>query len=309
MKFDKAYCQELNRAISPYLARDIYFDEESQYYNHKLTFSCEDKDCRVNLVPVIIYRERRSRQALHFRTAPGKTHNSGCDYAFPKETNEGKRQAASSAKGTKKTRYPSVFLLERPKKVKDTNIVAVEEEDTNIEPKNIKSQGTVRNSNNQSILKTSSLEHLVDCYLNVSKTELEKHTLTIDNKTKYLRNFFKKIRYFSEEEGLIYWGKIKNKGIKKYGQNYSIKFQNTSRLKDKELSISIYLENETIENYRKKKLFREQINGLVESTEEIHCFFVGAYPKLVDVTKKDGTTFQAFNVDLQNLDHLAFTFG
>ena len=303
MKFDKAYCQELNRAISPYDAREIYFDEESQYYSHKLTFFCEDKNCRVSLVPVVIYCEKRSKQALHFRTAPGKTHNSECDYAFPKETNEGKRQATKSAKGYKKTRYPSVFLLERPKKVKDINIVAVEE-DTNIEPKHIKSQGTVRNSNNQSTLKTSSLEHLVDCYLNVSSTELEKHLLTINNQTKYFRNFFKRIRYFSDEEGLIYWGNIK--GIKKYGQNYSIKFKNTAKYNNKELFISIYIENETIEKYRKRRLFREQINALVESTEEILCFFVGAYPRLVDVPKKDGTTFLAFNVDVQNLDHIAF---
>lgn len=306
MKFDKAYCQELNRAISPYVAREIYFDEESQYYGRKLTFSCEDKNCRVSLVPVVIYCEKRSKPALHYRTAPGKTHNSGCDYAFPKETNEGKRQPTKSGKGYKKTRYPSVFLLERQKKVKDINIVVVEEEDTNIEPKHINSQGTVQNSNNLSTLKTSSLEHLVDCYLNVSSTELEKHTLTIKNKTKYFRNFFKRIRYFSDEEGLIYWGKIKE--IKKYGQNYLIKFQNIAKSNNRELFISIYIQNETIEKYRKRRLFREQINALVESTEEILCFFVGAYPKLVDVPKKDGTKFSAFNVDIQNLDHLAFTF-
>ena len=120
----------------------------------------------------------------------------------------------------------------------------------------------------------------------------------------YFRNFFKRIRYFSDEEGLIYWGNIK--GIKKYGQNYSIKFKNTAKYNNKELFISIYIENETIEKYRKRRLFREQINALVESTEEILCFFVGAYPRLVDVPKKDGTTFLAFNVDVQNLDHIAF---
>ncbi|MEN9518424.1 MAG: hypothetical protein RLZZ381_1012 [Cyanobacteriota bacterium] len=307
MKFDKAYCQELDQSISPYVAREIYFDEESAYFDRKLTFFCEHQNCRVNLVPVIIYRERRSKQALHFRTAPGKTHSSSCDYALPKETNDGKRQAAQSARGFKETHLPTEFLLERPKKETDINIVAVEKENTNTEPKHIKSEGTSRTSNNQSVVKTSSLEQIVDCYQNVSKTELENHPLKIKSKTKYFRNFFKKIRYFSDEEGLIYWGTIKE--VKRYGQNYSIKFQNTARLEERELSISIYLKNKTIEKYRKRRLFREQINGIVESNEEILCFFVGAYPKLVEVQKKDGTTFSSFNVDIQNLDHLVFTFG
>lgn len=82
--------------------------------------------------------------------------------------------------------------------------------------------------------------------------------------------------------GLIYWGFVKE--IKKYGKIYRIVFKDKPKVDNINYSISIYIQNE----------------GL--------CFFVGAYPQFVEV-EKNKEKFKVLDVTIDNLDHIAFTFG
>ena len=308
MKFDKAYCHEIGEAITPYAARELYFDEESEFFKKKLSFKCEVDYCRVDLVPVIIYSSKRSKKTLHFRTKPKQTHHDDCIYNERRNEESGCKKRANKAERYKKTRIPSEFLLERlQKNILGTTIKAVDEEFHEQPSKVITMSPSGKERKGKAIVKTSCLDHLVDCFLNASSSELKKHVLTINGKTKYFRNYFKKIEYFQDEEGLVYWGKIKE--IKPYGKNYRIQFKKRawSESEHKYLSLSIYVTDDLINSYRKKKLFRDQLDGLSDADQDILCFFIGAYPQISEVQTYT-RPFKVWSIDIPNLDHLAFTF-
>lgn len=302
MKFDKTYCEELNNYITPYYARELYFDENNEYYNVELTFKCPDELCRIDLVGVNIYKSKRSKKALHFRTKPKKIHQ--CQKGIEKGASSPSDSKAGDEEGFKVTRYPSEFLIERPKV---GELFVPEIEDFQVTTDVIISTHSKHPtpSNKKSIIKTSCLDHLVDCYLNGDQNELRMQPLTINGKTKIFFNFFKKIKYYLDEKGLIYWGEVKS--IKKYGKNYSIYFEDRPLVGGKKFSVSIYIQNEIIDRYRKKKMFKEQIEGLIEAKEPVLCFFVGTYPVLTDVEGE--TSFKVLQVNIDNLDHISLTFS
>ncbi|WP_273325145.1 hypothetical protein [Vallitalea guaymasensis] len=307
MKFDKAYCKELDKAITPYYARELFFDETGIYYGKKLEFKCRDENCRVELIGVNIYKEKRFKKALHYRTKPKTNHADECMFiAENKEHKNGRNDEREDGEGFKISKYPSEFLLERPKqKNNGVNIIEVEE-DVDLPTKSTNGRGNdKRSTKKKSKLKTSCLEHLVDCYLNGDKNQLKREVLTIGNKTKYFNNFFKKIKFCHDEQGLIYWGVLK--GIKKYGGNYKITFKDKLKIDEEYLPVSIYIKDETINNYRRKKVFRSLISDLASSDDEVTCFFVGAYPEKKEV-EYNGSKFNIMEVDIENLDHIALTF-
>ncbi|TWH46765.1 hypothetical protein [Sporomusa sp. KB1] len=308
MKIDKAYCNELKESITPYLARELYFDEESEYYGQKLNFSCDSNECSVELVGVNIYNEKKPKKALHYRTKKNLKHSSECDY-FLKNSGASQTEVNKKRKeeGFKITRYPSEFLLNRPKTSnRSSGNVKIEEYEEEIEPFVRNIAGSSGSSSKESVLKTSSLENMVDCYLHGDFDILNNQNLTIGNKTKKFMHFFKKIKYYQDEIGLIYWGNVKE--IKKYGKNYRIVFKDRPTVDNISYSVSIYIENELIEKYRKRKLFRSQIDSIIDTQEEVLCFFVGTYPQFIEV-EKNKEKFKVLGVTIDNLDHIAFTFG
>jgi hypothetical protein len=311
MKFDKAYCVETQSAITPYLARELYFDENSPYYERKLSFKCEYEKCRIELVGVNIYSERRPKKALHFRTKPHLEHDPNCEFYNQKHGSETNRTSKSKdEEAFKISKYPSVFLLERPKTSnndKTTIEIEIDGENKTV----INKGGTNGNNplNKKTELQTSCLDNIVDCFLPGNKKQLSNSKLTIGNKTKYYKNFFKPILFYTDEEGLIYWGKVKD--IKPYGKNYRTLFKDRPKIGENNFTVSIYIEEKVIQQYRKKKMFRNQLDGLRtrESSDNVLCFFVGSYPKLTEIRKDDGTVFSVLDVKIENLDHIAFTFS
>ena len=300
MKFEKAFCEELNQPITPYLARELFFDEENEYYNKKLNFKCPDDRCRAKLIGVRIYNPKRPKKALHFRTKDD--HINGCSGVVRKNRGNNNKNIKGE-EGFKVTRFPEVFLLERPKLIRKgtvSNEVKIDDE--------LSINESINNSGKEekkSILKTSSLDHIVDCYLNGDKSIISAQTLSIGDKTKYFKNFFKHIKYFQDEEGLIYWGEIRE--IKKFGTNYKLIFKDKPWFDGENLQLSIYIKNEIIEKYRKRRLFRTQIEDLLGSDLEILCFFVGVYPQVKSLSKNN-TTFNILDVELEHLDHISLTF-
>ncbi|MEJ2633364.1 MAG: hypothetical protein P8011_16940, partial [Acidihalobacter sp.] len=66
--------------------------------------------------------------------------------------------------------------------------------------------------------RTRYLDYVVDCFLSGDEASKD-NDFTIDGKTKAFRHFFKRVRYFQDEPGLIYYGAIdrlkvyKGKGV------------------------------------------------------------------------------------------------
>ena len=301
MKFSKAYCTELNKNISPYEAREYYFDEGSEFYQKKLTFKCEDSICRADLVAVNIYNKIRAKKASHYRTRPKTDHLDECCFFAEDKEISGRAEDAKNSEKFKRLKFPSEFLLERPEIISDGKRVRVTEVTENSAKITRNTKPANNQTNKESTIKTSCLDHLVDCFLIGKQSDLKNNLLTINGKTKYFKNFFKKIEYFKDEEGLIYYGKIKE--LKPYGKNYSIGFKSWVDFEGKSRSISIYLEENLIKNYRKHKLLLEQLNEMANSGEEIMCFFVGAYPKI-----DEGVDFKPLKVEIRNLDHIALIY-
>jgi hypothetical protein len=72
------------------------------------------------------------------------------------------------------------------------------------------------------------------------------------------------------------------------------------------LEVNVYLSKKLIENYRKRKVFLEQIKAAVDSERALYCFFYGVTPELKQVPSKKNPeqTFGVFSANIENLDHL-----
>jgi hypothetical protein len=316
MKFDKAYCIELDEVVTPYAARDRHFNESGEWYLQKLNFLCEDKRCRAKLTGVNIYSIKRIKMPLHFRTWRDCEHSLSCEIVKSEGAQQsggrGGRNIGEGEMGYKPSHFPNVFLLERP--LKSSESLTDREPDSGGESrvKAARQRGGRHASGDEkfSPVVTSFLENVVDCFNAATAEELRTHLLTIDGKTLSYRRFFKKIIYFQDGPGLIYYGPVEE--VKSYGGDFRIRFRERIWDGDKKFRISIYLRKELIDAYRRSRLFRDTLAAMKESNEEIECFFVGAYPELVTIRHmKEGVevVFEEYKVDITNLDHLVVTFS
>ena len=145
----------------------------------------------------------------------------------------------------------------------------------------------------------------------MNDNEKKEYKLNLYNKNRSYRNTFKKLQFYYDGEDFIFYGEIKP--IKWYGKNLSIQFINPLFKDDKPLFASIYITENTIESYRLKRMFKESIKELERLQDDkiehsTTCYFVGSYPKIKSISKKDNSTFNVFNVDINNLDHLVTKF-
>lgn len=305
-KFDKAFCKELGKPITPYLARELYFSEDSEYYQKKLSFICNDNKCEAELYGVNIYKSKRYKKVPHFRTKPSSTHIDECIYDNDKYNPIDTKSKKNKTERYKISNFPSEFLLSRPNSNSTgASIIEIEEEIDNKTAVSKKQYKGVADTSKKTIIKTSCLDNIVDCYENSDEKDLKSELLTIGKKTKYYYNFFKRLLYYQDEEGLIYWGEVKE--IKEYGSNYKIIFKDRPYVNGEALQTSIYLENEEIEKYRKNRQFREIVEDLLSLNGTVICYFVGAYPKVIEVDYEDNS-FQTLDISINNLDHITFTF-
>lgn len=304
-KFDKAFCIEIGEAITPYLARELYFDESSEYYKQKLNYKCNEKNCNAELYARCIYNEKRNKQVPHFAKKKSSEHDMNCYYSQDRYLANPKDPQATHLVGTKISRFPSVFLLNGFSRM-IAGVPIVEDEievESNVTTSGKSSANTT--GSKKSVSRTSLLDNLVDCYEKGNPKLLETEELTIDGKTKIFKRFFKNIKYYTDEAGLIYWGTVKE--LKKYGKNYRIIFEERPWVKGKSIQASIYLEDEVISSYRKCNSFRKQLDSLMNSKADIKCYFVGTYPKVVEVMTNEDP-FEVASIHVNNLNHISFTF-
>jgi hypothetical protein len=301
MKFERAYCEEVNRVVTPYIARELYFNEDSQFYSKKLSFLCEDKECRKVLVPVGIYLQRRTKRALHFRSKDALEHK--CD----KNNIIGGHSGSEIGNDDpfKITRYPTELILDPPKPggSKIGGIDIDDEDDKSNKTSNSTGPGT---GIKETRYRIRSFEHLIDCYINGDKKVLETMKFTINGKTKKFYSFFKKVKYYSDEEGLVYYGEVS--GIKKYGEDYKIYFEDKAWVENSYKTISIYIDNGLINKFGKRKTFREQLNDLCDiGDKRVTCYFVGIYPEVTEY-EVNNEKKKSVQVKIKDLRHFVLTY-
>lgn len=307
MNLGRAYCNELGGTLSPYRAREIYTDEDDDHFEKQLTFLCEDEKCRKKLTPVGIYMQRKSKRALHFRAKNGHEINCG----FLRDLNNGGkiRRPAEHEDHYKPTYFPTELDLDPPRRknqVKTPSSTSADIESAAIEG------GSIVNGDERRKTKTKTryLDLVVDCFLS-GDDESKNGYFTIAGKTKKFYQFFKKIQYFGDETGLIYYGTIDKLNIYNKGFGIGIRFTNSHIADKKRTRIWLNIPQDCIDESRRKTAFLNEIAELkkaVDEGESVDAFFVGASPSKV-LIEKDGNSFDSYSADLKSVDHLSLVFS
>ncbi|WP_175948779.1 hypothetical protein [Burkholderia pyrrocinia] len=310
MKFGRAWCDEVGDALTPYRARELYTDEESEYYGRELTFHCEDKDCRVLLTPVGIYMTRKSKRALHYRTKD--EHADDCDFRQPGSSGTKVRSPSDSEDDYKPTDFPTEFVLNPPKRKKNGEGTKGGDGEGGDGGANGGTGGGGHGGNGgrKTSTKTRYLDEVVDCFLSGDETGKARQ-FTIDGKTKAFSRFFKKIQYFGDETGLIYYGALAE--LKVYnGNGVGLRFVDPVWVERKPYRVWVYVPQERIDASRRRKAFLAEMVELekaIADGEEVLAFFVGAYLERTTVERPGGKNFDVFRAELASVDHLSLTFA
>lgn len=307
MKFSRAYCDQLGKTLSPYRARELYTNEDGDYFGQQLIFSCEDQKCRARVTPVGIYMTRKSKRALHFRTKD--EHTIDCGFLESAGPDGKPRKPSDTEDDYKLNEFPTEFDL-TPRKRKSTGgSVSSDDFDLDDSPSG-SGAATGGGGKRQTRTRTRYLDLVVDCFFSGDETG-KQGQFTIGGKTKPFARFFKKIQYFGDEVGLIYYGKIDD--LKRYnGKGIGLRFSESVWVQKKRYRVWVYIPQERIDESRRRKAFLSEIEELqiaVKAGEEVIAFFVGAYPTLEAVEKTDGSTFDLYRAELSSIDHLSLAFA
>lgn len=310
MTFEKAYCKELNGNVTAYKARREYFAQND--INTKFNFFCPDIDCNVELTAVNVYTVGKVKHKPHFRTKKNCEHSDKCSIVnkIDKENKSIKiTNQTGNGHGQKRFKYPDEFILQRPKsETVNKSSVNAGDDDFDIEPRQGR-KSTISISGESKPHKTSYLENVVDSYEDMSDNELRNSYITLGGLRRTYNATFKQIQYFMDGKNFIFNGDIEP--IKVYGKNYSIKFKDKVWMDGKPYPVSIYIKDEIINRYRLSRLFRKSIDMLISLGNDFKtakCYFVGSYPYLKEIPSPNGKSFMAYEVVIDNLDHLVIKF-
>lgn len=309
MKFGRAWCDEVGEALTPYRARELYTDEDGEYYGKELTFRCEDKDCRVRLTPVGIYMTRKSKRALHFRT--WEEHNPDCELVKPGPGGTKIRRPPDGEDDYKPTDFPTEFVLNPPKrKATGGGTNGGGSGDDGAGGGTVEGGGNGGGGGRPTSTKTRYLDEVVDCFLSGDE-DSKRREFKIGGKTRAFARFFKKVQFFTDEPGLIYYGPIDSLKVYK-GKGVGLRFADSVWVDKKSYRIRVYVPQERIDKSRRRKAFLAEMAELekaIAEKEEVLAFFVGAYPERVTIEKPDGTSFDLYSAELSSVDHLSLTFA
>ncbi|AZN39536.1 hypothetical protein [Paenibacillus albus] len=210
MKFEKAFCRDINSEINPYEARELFFSEDSDYYMTPLIFQCPSENCRISLIPVAIYRSEKTKTKIHFRTKSLHTHAvfpNKCTYYYDVDQDTILDVSAKRANSKKKSFLRSEFLLIK----QSTSKMNVQTAVTNEAIRSITNDKTssktsgIKNKKHSDV-KTHYFEHIIDCYENNDIETLKNSTLSINGKKKTYYSYFKKCEFFQTRKGLYIGG-------------------------------------------------------------------------------------------------------
>lgn len=304
IKIDKAYCRETDSVVSIYQVRDLHFDEDKPFHAKHSTYECADEDCQVPLVGVNNTKVK-FKLAPHFRVKKGNEHSLACDFQKTKQSVKS-ISGVGRERELKDSEFPNILHLETKPITHGTGKPRKRREVTgSSEAPTCLNSGKVNGGAHE----TNSLEHVVETWLEHGKEKLSRVPLTINSQTWWYPNAFKPITWFYRDSpGRIYWGHVKQ--LKKYKQDYAITFVEKPYYQEKNRQVGIYIKEDQILGYRKRRLFRRYIDQLVGcKVGEVKCYFVGAYPKLKEESIESGEhSFRPLEVHLSSLDHIVLRF-
>jgi len=308
LKYNEAFCVGIGN-LTIYKVREFNFDENNDFDSNSKDFLCPDEECQKQThgkckITTVNADAVRYKQPPHFRDTKNTVHRDNCPYASEKTSiDEEASSKTNNSKKYKEGNFPTEFTLTKRKyKRKDDAL-----KDDELEPKthitNSKTASTKTRGKNTSANKTSSFEHIIECHVSNmdDKEKLKSIPLTINNLKYNYWTYFKKIQYFKDREGLIYWGEIKE--IKDYDHSFRIDFLEKIYEDEKLYTISLYIKKSVIDSYYKKTRFKTEIREAKANLNDEFCFFYGAYPEIKTAEYK-GKEFKVYNIEIENLDHL-----
>ena len=313
MIIEQAYCEELGTFVTPYEARDAYFQEANTH--KKFHFFCL---CGLELFGANIYQWLPIRQRPNFRKKPNYNHNPDyCGIISNISTPPDEAMGTNLPRRFKESPFPTEFILTN-KPVVSTFTgrmkISISELDA-LERQRIL-QEAYRNRQSEGPTRTSVFQFIVDSYESANAAERLKYRLTIRGVTKSYEDFFKEVGQFQEESNLIYHGVLntqKCRFIKEKG--YRLVFEDKAPLKGCLLQITLFIPSGILDQYHNKKLFLLNMEKLFdkENVDKATCYFVGVTPRQKDITikRKNGGTdaFPVFDAMIQNLNHLVIKFN
>lgn len=308
MKFGRAYCKQLEKSVSPYQARDLYTDEDGEHYAQELIFLCEDPQCRARLTPVGIYMARKSKRALHFRTKD--EHLLNCGFLQSGNAGNTTRSPNEQEDDYKPSDFPTELELTPRTRRGNGGGGATTTSANGDEAYGSGAEYSNSGNRRKTSTRTRYLDLVVDCYLSDDDAG-KSRPFTVADKTKVFARFFKKIQYFRDETGLIYHGLVDELNLYP-GKGVGLRFAELVWVDKKRYRVWVYLPQERIEDSRRQKAFLAEMGELekaVDAGEQVHAFFVGAYPVKSTVEKKDGSQFDVYRAELLSTDHLSLVFA
>ena len=303
MKYDQAYCTSLEDKLTIYEVRDLNFDESDNFDSDESDFLCPDDLCREMVgekskLSVVNAKRRKYVKTPHFRDTVNTLHREKCPYGNPDQVTDDVAPESTHTEGVKEHHFPTEFIPKRKRYTKKAPKKPLDGRE-GVEATVSRTNPTTNLSRGKSTNKTSVLEHIVECYVsNINdKKKLNSMPLTISGIKLSYWSFFKKIRYFEDREGLIYWGQVKS--IKDYKFSFRVDFADWVRGKP----VSLYIKKSLIDSYRKRKMFLDEIRDVIQSDDEKYCFFYGIYPQVKEVKYGD-KAFHVYNGEVENIDHI-----
>lgn len=109
MKFDKAYCIELNQSVTIYEVRDLHFDESEEFDAKSATFLCSDEKCREEKTPILTTLNATTRKYIktpHFKDTPSTVHRDECPYSSEAKDKDNKFPNSTHLEHYKETHFP-----------------------------------------------------------------------------------------------------------------------------------------------------------------------------------------------------------
>ncbi|AZF59707.1 hypothetical protein [Pseudomonas sp. R11-23-07] len=306
MKFDTAYSLSLDDKLSIYDVRDLNFDETADFDSDKERFLCPNDVCRAafdtgNTLSTFNAKNVTYQRTPHFKNKTSTRHIDGCRYASTHKS------ATGESDDEREENFPSEFVLTRRQYTRKSPLPSAENIALQHPTKAPANRVSTPHANNDTTPdKTSVFAYPVECYVsNIDdKDKLKSMPLKIGEHTATYWTFFKKIEYLQDNQGLIYWGKIK--AIKDYTNSVRIDFEKKVWLDKKPYSVNVYLSKKLLDSYRKRTAFLAQIKAAAGSERPLYCFFYGVTPQLKQVPsqKNPEQTFGVFSANIENLDHL-----
>jgi hypothetical protein len=303
MKYDAAYCSLIKDKLTIYEVRDLNFDETDDYDSDNSIFLCPDDECREELgekakLSVVNAKRRKYIKTPHFKDTPSTLHREKCPYGNLTQSINTDDPASTHTEGLTEHHFPTEFIPRRRKYYKRVQKKTIGENE-GLDIGVSKSRPSKNQSRGKSTNRTSVLEHIVECYVsNIdNKDILTKMPLTIEGLKLSYWSFFKKIKYFQDRQGLIYWGKVR--AIKDYDFSFRVDF--ADRVNEK--SVCLYIRKNVLDSYRKKGVFLEEIREAIQDNSEKYCFFYGIYPENKKV-KNSESQFEVYNAEVVNIDHI-----